>query len=113
MRDALVKTLESLGDVPFTDDEVNKAKVRSKRNAEMLQSNSQADVAGAELGVEPRRLAVAVHPARSRRRRDGGRRQPRGEDLFPEAQPHGRRLHPGQGIDAAGGARTPRPSTWS
>jgi zinc protease len=41
-RDALVKTLESLGDVPFTDDEVNKAKVRSKRNAEMLQSNSQA-----------------------------------------------------------------------
>ncbi len=42
MRDALVKTLESLGDVPFTDDEVNKAKVRSKRNAEMLQSNSQA-----------------------------------------------------------------------
>ena len=42
VRDALVKTLESLGDVPFTDDEVNKAKVRSKRNAEMLQSNSQA-----------------------------------------------------------------------
>ena len=42
MRDTLVKTLESLGDVPFTDDEVNKAKVRSKRNAEMLQSNSQA-----------------------------------------------------------------------
>ncbi len=42
VRDALVKTLESLGDVPFTDDEVNKAKVRSKRSAEMLQSNSQA-----------------------------------------------------------------------
>jgi zinc protease len=42
VRDVLVKTLESLGDVPFTDDEVNKAKVRSKRNAEMLQSNSQA-----------------------------------------------------------------------
>ncbi len=42
VRDALVKALESLGDVPFTDDEVNKAKVRSKRNAEMLQSNSQA-----------------------------------------------------------------------
>jgi zinc protease len=38
----LVTTLESLGNVPFTDDEVNKAKVRSKRNAEMLQSNSQA-----------------------------------------------------------------------
>jgi len=42
VRDALVQTLESLGGVPFTDDEVNKAKVRSKRNAEMLQSNSQA-----------------------------------------------------------------------
>ena len=42
VRDALVATIESLGDVPFTDDEVNKAKVRSKRNAEMLQSNAQA-----------------------------------------------------------------------
>ncbi len=41
VRDVLVKTLESLGDVPFTDDEVNKAKTRSKRAAEMLQSNSQ------------------------------------------------------------------------
>ena len=41
VRDTLVKTLESLSEVPFTDDEVNKAKVRSKRNAEMLQSNSQ------------------------------------------------------------------------
>jgi zinc protease len=42
VRDALVKTLESLGDVPFTEDEVNKAKVRNKRSAELLQSNSQA-----------------------------------------------------------------------
>ncbi len=42
VRDALVQTLESLGNVPFSDDEVNKAKVRSKRSAEMLQSNSQA-----------------------------------------------------------------------
>src|SRR4051794_18817117 len=42
VRDVLVTTLESLGEVPFTDEEVNKAKVRSKRNAEMLQSNSQA-----------------------------------------------------------------------
>jgi zinc protease len=41
VRDALVKTLESLGDAPFTDDEINKAKVRSKRAAEMLQLNSQ------------------------------------------------------------------------
>ena len=42
VRDTLVNTLESLGDVPFTEDEVNKAKVRNKRSAEMLQSNSQA-----------------------------------------------------------------------
>ena len=42
VRDTLVKTLESLGDVPFTEDEVNKAKVRNQRNAELLQSNSQA-----------------------------------------------------------------------
>ena len=27
--------------MPFTEDEVNKAKVRSKRNAEQLQSNAQ------------------------------------------------------------------------
>ena len=37
-----MNTLETLGDVPFTEEEVDKAKVRSKRNAEMLQSNSQA-----------------------------------------------------------------------
>jgi zinc protease len=41
VRDALVKTIESLGDKPFTEDEVNKAKARSKRAAEMLQSNAQ------------------------------------------------------------------------
>lgn len=41
VRNTLVTTLESLADKPFTDDEVNKAKVRSKRNAEMLQSNAQ------------------------------------------------------------------------
>jgi zinc protease len=38
---ALIKTLESLGDVPFTKDEVNKAKVRYKRQAEILQSDGQ------------------------------------------------------------------------
>jgi zinc protease len=42
VRDALVGTLETLNSVPFTVDEVNKAKVRSKRNAEMLPANSQA-----------------------------------------------------------------------
>jgi zinc protease len=41
VRDVLVKTVETLGDTPFTDDEVDKAKVRNKRNAEQLQSNSQ------------------------------------------------------------------------
>ncbi|HEX3149515.1 MAG TPA: pitrilysin family protein [Gemmataceae bacterium] len=40
VRDTLVKTLENLGSVPFAADEVEKAKVRSKRNAERLQSNS-------------------------------------------------------------------------
>jgi zinc protease len=42
VRDVLVTDLESLGTSPFTDDEVNKAKVRNKRNAETLQANSQA-----------------------------------------------------------------------
>ncbi len=41
VRDVLVKTIESLGDKPFTEDEVTKAKTRSKRAAEMLQSNAQ------------------------------------------------------------------------
>ncbi len=41
VRDTMIKTLESLGDLPFTKDEVNKAKVRHKRQAEILQSNGQ------------------------------------------------------------------------
>jgi zinc protease len=41
VRDTLVKTVESLGEVPFTEDEVTKAKQREKRSAEMLQSNAQ------------------------------------------------------------------------
>ncbi len=41
VRDAMIKTMENLGDVPFTADEVEKAKVRSKRNAETLAQNSQ------------------------------------------------------------------------
>jgi zinc protease len=41
VREALVKTMESLGDVPFTEEEVNKAKVRNKRQTEQLQSNAQ------------------------------------------------------------------------
>jgi zinc protease len=41
VRDTLVKTIESLGDEPFTEDEVNKAKIRNKRQAEQLQSNAQ------------------------------------------------------------------------
>jgi zinc protease len=42
VKDVLIKTIESLGEEPFTNDEVKKAKVRSKRNAETLQSNGQA-----------------------------------------------------------------------
>jgi zinc protease len=41
VRETLVKTLESLGDVPFTEDEVNKAKVRNKRASEQLQSSAE------------------------------------------------------------------------
>ena len=41
-REALVKALESLGDTPFTEEEVTKAKTRNMRNVEMLQANSQA-----------------------------------------------------------------------
>ncbi len=39
-RDTLIATMESLGDKAFTEDEVEKAKLRSKRNAEELQSNA-------------------------------------------------------------------------
>jgi zinc protease len=40
VRDILLETLENLGSVPFTTEEVDKAKLRSKRNAELLQTNS-------------------------------------------------------------------------
>ncbi len=40
VKDALLKVLESLGDTPFTADEVDKAKARSKRQAEQLPSNA-------------------------------------------------------------------------
>ncbi len=42
VRDILVQTLEGLSAVAFTEEEVEKAKLRSKRTAEMLQSNSSA-----------------------------------------------------------------------
>jgi zinc protease len=42
VRDVLVSTLESLGEVPFTQEEVDRAKVRNKRMAEMLPANAQA-----------------------------------------------------------------------
>ena len=41
VRTAMLDTLERLSAVPFNADEVEKAKVRSRRNAEQLQSNSQ------------------------------------------------------------------------
>ncbi|MFO0798524.1 MAG: pitrilysin family protein [Gemmataceae bacterium] len=39
-RDTLLKVLESLGDTPFTADEVEKAKLRAKRNSEGLPANA-------------------------------------------------------------------------
>src|SRR5262249_38180071 len=41
VRDTMLQTLEKLGDVVFTADEVEKAKIRNRRNAEAMQSNSQ------------------------------------------------------------------------
>ncbi len=41
VKDVLIQTMESLGEKPFTTDEVNKAKLRHKRSAELLQSNGQ------------------------------------------------------------------------
>jgi zinc protease len=42
VRDVLVKTLETLGETPFTQEEVDRARVRNKRADEMLASNAQA-----------------------------------------------------------------------
>jgi zinc protease len=42
VRDLLVSTLEGLSAVPFTKDEVEKARVRDRRQQELLQSNSSA-----------------------------------------------------------------------
>src|SRR5262249_51101547 len=42
VRDALVQTMEGLAAVPFKADEVDKAKVRSRRSHETMQSNSTA-----------------------------------------------------------------------
>ena len=41
VKDVLIQTMESLGEKPFTTEEVNKAKLRHKRSAELLQSNGQ------------------------------------------------------------------------
>src|SRR5262249_31620913 len=42
VRDTLLQTLENMAAVPFAADEVDKAKLRSKRNAELLQTDSTA-----------------------------------------------------------------------
>jgi len=42
VRDGLLQTLEGLSAVPFTEEEVEKAKLRSRRTQEQLQSNSTA-----------------------------------------------------------------------
>jgi zinc protease len=40
VRDTLIQTMENLAATPFKQDEIDKAKLRSKRNAELLQTNS-------------------------------------------------------------------------
>ena len=91
----LVKTIESLGDKPFTEDEVNKAKARSKRAAEMLQSNAQQMSQVLSSASALGRLAADVHPARPGGRHDRGRCQPRdSRPISGRIQPDGRRLHP-------------------
>src|SRR5262245_51168020 len=42
VKETLIKTIENLGETQFTADEVEKAKVRTKRAEEMRQSNAQA-----------------------------------------------------------------------
>ncbi len=42
VRDTLLKVLENLSSVPFTADEVERAKVRNRRASEVMQSNSTA-----------------------------------------------------------------------
>jgi len=42
VKETLTRTIENLGDTPFTAEEVEKAKVRNKRAEEMRQSNAQA-----------------------------------------------------------------------
>jgi zinc protease len=42
VRDTLLKTIENLATVPFTADEVARARVRNRRSSERLQSNAQA-----------------------------------------------------------------------
>src|SRR5262249_62324032 len=69
VRDTMLKTLETLGEVPFTADEVERAKVRSKRNAETLAANSsgmaQSLSSASAIGdwrllfIQPHRIAAA------------------------------------------------------
>jgi zinc protease len=42
VRDAMLKTLENLGSQPFTQEEVDRAKTRSRRQQESLQSNASS-----------------------------------------------------------------------
>ncbi len=50
VRETLISTLESLGEEKFTAEEVDKAKLRSKRAAEELQSNANAMSSGVVVG---------------------------------------------------------------
>ena len=101
VRDTLVKTLESLGDVPFTEDEVNKAKVRSKRNAELLPLNSQAmsqALSSAASHGDWRLLFIQRDRIAAVTASDVNRVA---KTVFPDAQSHGRALHSSQGIDSS------------
>ena len=102
VRDTLLQTLENLATVPFTEDEVDKAKVRNRRNQEKLQSNSsamaQALSSASALG-DWRLLFVQRDRIRGRH---GRRRQPRRPDLFPE----------GPTAPSASTSRKPSRSGW-
>ena len=104
VRETLVNTLESLGETPFTEDEVNKAKIRAKRGAELRQSNSQmmasALSSASSLGdwrllfIERDRIAAVTAADVNRV----------AKIYFRQPNRTRRRVHPGQGIDAPRGA---------
>ena len=102
VRDTLLATLENLAALPFEKAEVDKAKVRSRRSAELRQLDSsamaQALSSASALG-DWRLLFVAARPPASRHR---GRRESGRPHLSEAGQSHGRRLHSRGEAGAAG-----------